>query len=201
MASNSSLGAAMGGEGTADKIPGRSLRTLVLGRLGYPTGAGAPRLVCADWRGEADRLYGREREIQVALRDPHNASRDCCIPAVKYLLLHGAAYDQPNKEGVTPLAAARALLPTKTVPSGIDGDALGLDHLRNLYRQIDIARYGGNAPALNALWDDYLWQLLRAWISVRGPQVDTSARHAVASTPELSRQVVAFLVGDPSIYA
>ena len=33
MASNSSLGAALGGEGTADKIPGRSLRTLVLGRL------------------------------------------------------------------------------------------------------------------------------------------------------------------------
>ena len=58
-----------------------------------------------------------------------------------------------------------------------------------------------NAPALNALWDEYLWQLLRAWISVRGPQVGTSARYAVASTPELSRQVVAFLVGDPSIHA
>ena len=114
---------------------------------------------------------------------------------MKCLLRHGAAYDQPNNEGVTPLAAARALLRrSKTAPSGIDG-------LRNLYRQIDIARNGGNAPALNALWDEYLWQLLRAWISVRGPQVDTSARHAVASTPELSRQVVAFLVGDPSIHA
>ena len=67
-----SLGAAMGGEGTADKIPGRSLPTLVLGRLGYPAGAGAPRLVSAEWRGETDRLYGRELEIQVALRDPHN---------------------------------------------------------------------------------------------------------------------------------
>ena len=415
MASNSSLGAALGGEGTADKIPGRSLPTLVLGRLGYPAGAGAPRIVCVDWRGEADRLYGRELEIQVALRDPHNellthylnsavaagdidearrligagaspnvevcrideavehstmlpeepslmiatwrrssleilellleagadpnvvyrdwidgkecdmtplcavvhhgrllsihgprpleevrplerlvrllehgadpnfvashaplylavafshvsntqsemkdivrvlldhgadinikdrgcqgstpliaavcnsnlsmlrlliergaavnaaddcggsplfyASRDGCIPAVKCLLRHGAAYDQPNNEGVTPLAAARALLPTKTVPSGI---APGLDHLRNLYRQIDLARNGGNAPALNALWDEYLWQLLRAWISVRGPQVGTSARYAVASTPELSRQVVAFLVGNPSIHA
>ena len=65
----------------------------------------------------------------------------------------------------------------------------------------DIARNGGNAPALNALWDEYLWQLLRAWISVRGPQVGTSARYAVASTPELSRQVVAFLVGDTSIHA
>ena len=72
MASNSSLGAALGGEGTADKIPGRSLPTLVLGRLGYPAGAGAPRLVSAEWRGETDRLYGREREIQGALRDPHN---------------------------------------------------------------------------------------------------------------------------------
>ena len=105
---------------------------------------------------------------------------------------------------MTPLAAARALLRTN-VPSGIDGDAPGLNHLRNLYRQIDIA---GNAPALkysppalNALWDEYLWQLLRAWISVRGPQVGTSARHAVALTPELSRQVVAFLVGNPSIHA
>ena len=68
-------------------------------------------------------------------------------------------------------------------------------------RSLPIARNGGNAPALNALWDEYLWQLLRAWISVRGPQVGTSARHAVASTPELSRQVVAFLVGDPSIHA
>ena len=132
------------------------------------------------------------------------ASRDGCIPAVKCLLRHGAAYDQPNNKGVTPLAAARALLRTN-VPSGIDGDAPGLDHLRNLYRQIDLA---GNAPALkysppalNALWDEYLWQLLRAWISVRGPQVGTSARHAVASMPELSRQVVAFLVGDPSIHA
>ena len=101
---------------------------------------------------------------------------------------------------MTPLAAARALLRTN-VPSGIDGDAPGLNHLRNLYRQIDIARNGGNAPALNALWDEYLWQLLRAWISVRGPQVGASARHAFASTPELSRQVVAFLVGDPSIHA
>ena len=117
---------------------------------------------------------------------------------MKCLLRHGAAYDQPNNEGVTPLAAARALLPTKTVPSEIEP---GLDHLRNLYRQIDIARNGGNAPALNALWDDYLWQLLRAWISVRGPQVGASARHAVASIPELSRQVAAFLVGDPSIHA
>ena len=72
MASNSSLGAAMGGEGTADKIPGGSLPRLVLGRLGYPAGAGAPRIVCADWRGEADRLYGRELEIQASLRDPHN---------------------------------------------------------------------------------------------------------------------------------
>ena len=72
MASNSSLGAAMGGEGTADKIPGRSLPTLVLGRLGYPTGGGAPRLVSAEWRGETERLYGRELAIQVALRDPHN---------------------------------------------------------------------------------------------------------------------------------
>jgi len=425
-----SLGAALGGEGTVDRLPGRSLPTLVLGRLGYPAGAGAPRIVCADWRGEADRLYGRELEIQVALRDPHNellthylnsavaagdidearrligagaspnvevcrideavehstmlpeepslmiatwrrssleilellleagadpnvvyrdwidgkecdmtplcavvhhgrllsihgprpleevrplerlvrllehgadpnfvashaplylavafshvsntqsemkdivrvlldhgadinikdrgcqgstpliaavcdpwgctllpdssssgglsmlrlliergaavnaaddcggsplfyASRDGCIPAVKCLLRHGAAYDQPNNEGVTPLAAARALLRTN-VPSGIDGDASGLDQLRNLYRQIDIARNGGNAPALNALWDEYLWQLLRAWISVRGPQVGTSARYAVASTPELSRQVVAFLVGDTSIHA
>ena len=116
------------------------------------------------------------------------------------MLRHGAAYDQPNNEGVTPLAAARAWLRTKTFPSGIDGDAPGLDHLRNLYRQIDIAQR--NAPAaLNALWDEYLWQLLRAWISVRGLQVGTSARHAVASTPELSRQVVAFLVGDPSIHA
>ena len=67
-----SLGAAMGGEGTADKIPGGSLPALVLGRLGYPAGAGAPRLVSAEWRGEANRLYGRELEIQVALRDPHN---------------------------------------------------------------------------------------------------------------------------------
>ena len=72
MASNSSLGAAMGGEGTADKIPGRSLPTLVLGRLGYPTGGGAPRLGSAEWRGETERLYGRELAIQVALRDPHN---------------------------------------------------------------------------------------------------------------------------------
>ena len=93
---------------------------------------------------------------------------------------------------MTPLAAARALLRrSKTAPSGIDG-------LRNLYRDLDAL---GNAPALNALWDEYLWQLLRAWISVRGPQVGTSARHAVASTPELSRQVVAFLVGNPSIHA
>ena len=84
------------------------------------------------------------------------------------------------------------------VPSGIDGDAPGLDHLRNLYRNLEAYH---NAPELNALWDEYLWQLLRAWISVRGPQVGTSARHAVASTPELSRQVVAFLVGDPSIHA
>ena len=134
MASNSSLGAALGGEGTADKLPGRSLPSL----------------------------------------------------------RHGAAYDQPNYEGVTPLAAARALLRrSKTAPSGIDG-------LRNLYRDLDAL---GNAPALNALWDEYLWQLLRAWISVRGPQVGASARHAVALTPELSRQVVAFLVGDPSIHA
>ena len=55
-----SLGAALGGEGTADKIPGRSLPALVLGRLGYPTGAGAPRLVCADWRGETERLYAAD---------------------------------------------------------------------------------------------------------------------------------------------
>ena len=72
MASNSSLGAALGGEGTADKLPGRSLPSLVLGRLGYPTGGGAPRLVSAEWRGETERLYGRELEIQVSLRDPHN---------------------------------------------------------------------------------------------------------------------------------
>ena len=72
MASNSSLGAALGGEGTADKIPGGSLPALVLGRLGYTAGAGAPRLVSAEWRGETDRLFGRELEIQVALRDPHN---------------------------------------------------------------------------------------------------------------------------------
>ena len=69
---------------------------------------------------------------------------------------------------------------------------------RAIYRDLDAL---GNAPALNALWDEYLWQLLRAWISVRGPQVGASARHAFASTPELSRQVVAFLVGDPSIHA
>ena len=125
---------------------------------------------------------------------------------MKCLLRHGAAYDQPNNKGVTPLAAARALLRTN-VPSGIDGDAPGLWDLRNTYRQIDLAGNGGapalkySPPALNALWDEYLWQLLRAWISVRGPQVGTSARHAVASTPELSRQVVAFLVGDPSIHA
>ena len=49
-----SLGAALGGEGTADKLPGRSLSSLVLSRLGYPTGAGAPRLVSAEWRGETE---------------------------------------------------------------------------------------------------------------------------------------------------
>ena len=126
-----SLGAALGGEGTADRLPGRSLPTLVLGRLGYPAGAGAPRL--------------------------------------------------------------RALLGT-TVPSGIDDSYNGYEYDAR-------PRAERNAPALNALWDEYLWQLLRAWISVRGPQVGTSARHVVASTPELSRQVVAFLVGDPSIHA
>ena len=56
-----SLGAALGGEGTADKIPGGSLPALVLSRLGYPTGAGAPRLVSAEWRGETDRLYATAR--------------------------------------------------------------------------------------------------------------------------------------------
>ena len=92
----------------------------------------------------------------------------------------------------TPLAAARAVLRrSKTAPSGIDGR-------RNLYRDLDALH---NAPARNALWDEYLWQLLRAWISVRGLQVGTSARHAVALPPELSRQVVAFLVGNPSIHA
>ena len=94
---------------------------------------------------------------------------------------------------MTPLAAARALLGT-TVPSGIDDGY-------NSYEYDTRPRAERNAPALDALWDEYLWQLLRAWISVRGPQVGTSARHAVASTPELSRQVVAFLVGDPSIHA
>ena len=121
------------------------------------------------------------------------ACRDAHVPAVKYLLRHGAAYDQPNNEGVTPLAAARALLRTN-VPSGIDDSYNGYEYDAR-------PRAERNAPALNALWDEYLWQLLRAWISVRGLQVGTSARHAVASTPELSRQVVAFLVGDPSIHA
>ena len=110
---------------------------------------------------------------------------------------------------MTPLAAARALL-TKPVPSWIDYsqlyeyDAPGYDNFSSSgFGPVNRNSFGAacNAPALNALWDEYLWQLLRAWISVRGLQFGTSARHAVASTPELSRQVVAFLVGDPSIHA
>ena len=106
---------------------------------------------------------------------------------------------------MTPLAAARLL--RTTVPSQIDYSRLyeydapgyvNFSSSRNFYRNT----FGATRnPALNALWDEYLWQLLRAWISVRGPQVGTSARHAIASPPELSRQVVAFLVGDPSIHA
>ena len=123
-------------------------------------------------------------------------------PSVVLLLLQqaAAAYYAPRavpcasyRSAVTPLAAARALLRTN-VPSGIDDSYNGYEYDAR-------PRAERNAPALNALWDEYLWQLLRAWISVRGPQVGTSARHAVASTPELSRQVVAFLVGDPSIHA
>ena len=109
---------------------------------------------------------------------------------------------------MTPLAAAR--LRTKTVPSWIDYsriyeyNAPGYDNFSSSsFGPVNRNSFGAacDAPALNALWDEYLWQLLRAWISVRGPQVGTSARHAVASTPELSRQVVAFLVGVPSIHA
>jgi hypothetical protein len=72
MAANSSLGAALGGVGDAERLPGRPLPALVLDRLGYPVGAGAPRLVSAAWRREADRLFGREREIQLALEGPHD---------------------------------------------------------------------------------------------------------------------------------
>ena len=64
MAANSSLGAALGGEGDAERLPGRPLPALVLDRLGYPAGAGAPRLVSAAWRREADRLFGRERDLR-----------------------------------------------------------------------------------------------------------------------------------------
>ena len=87
--------------------------------------------------------------------------------------------------------------------TGFEPDNYAAYELRSRYTYEYDARPRAerNAPALNALWDEYLWQLLRAWISVRGLQVGTSARHAVASTPELSRQVVAFLVGDPSIHA
>ena len=54
-----------------------------------------------------------------------------------------------------------------------------------------------NGPALNAMFDRYLeWYWRRARVCVFGRRVDTSARCAVAGTPELSRQVAAFLVGD-----
>ena len=47
------------------------------------------------------------------------------------------------------------------------------------------------------MFDRYLeWYWRRARVCVFGRRVDTSARCAVAGTPELSRQVAAFLVGD-----
>ena len=97
MAANSSLGAALGGEGDAERLPGRPLPALVLDRLGYP-GAGAPRLVSMAWRREADRLFGREREIQLALEGPHDellahflnrAVRAKDVDAVRRLLAAG----------------------------------------------------------------------------------------------------------------
>ena len=89
------------------------------------------------------------------------------------------------------------------------------DHTSGILDGID------NGPALNAMFDRYLaWYWRRARVCVfgrrdpaqpkicsffphkdgrarcRGCRVDTSARDAVAGTPELSRQVAAFLVGD-----
>lgn len=101
--SNASLGAAMGGAGAAKKLPGTSLPTLVLERLGYQI-SGAPRLVSADWRRESDRLYGREREIQLTLEEPHDellahflnrAVETKAVDEVRRLLAAGA---DPNAE-------------------------------------------------------------------------------------------------------
>ena len=156
MAANSSLGAALGGEGDAERLPGRPLPALVLDRLGYP-GAGAPRLVSAAWE----------------------------------LLVRPRTWDQQNRE----------FEEDHNPPYALDG--------------ID------NGPALNAMFDRYLeWYWRRARVCVFGRRdpaqpkicsffphkdgrarcwrcrVDTSARDAVAGTPELSRQVAAFLVGD-----
>ena len=106
------------------------------------------------------------------------------------MLLHGAAFDRPDDAGVTPLAAARELL---VRPRTWDQQFREFeeDHTSGILDGID------NGPALNAMFDRYLaWYWRRARVCVFGRRVDTSARGAVAGTPELSRQVAAFLVGD-----
>ena len=130
-------------------------------------------------------------------RDGFSSRIDAAVRAA--LALHLAARDVEHEHDQRLTSGLTEVHSLTVVHSGSHGKPpSGIDGLRNLYRDLDAL---GNAPALNALWDEYLWQLLRAWISVRGMQVGTSARHAVALTPELSRQVVAFLVGDPSIHA
>ena len=136
------------------------------------------------------------------------------IKGAKLLLLHGAAFDRADDAGVTPLAATRELL---VRPRTWDQQFREFeeDHTSGILDGID------NGPALNAMFDRYLaWYWLRARVCVfgrrdpaqpkicsffphkdgrarcRGCRVDTSARDAVAGTPELSRQVAAFLVGD-----
>ena len=118
------------------------------------------------------------------------ACQDGSIKGAKLLLLHGAAFDRPDDAGVTPLAAARELL---VRPRTWDQQFREFeeDHTSGILDGID------NGPALNAMFDRYLeWYWRRARVCVFGRRVDTSARCAVAGTPELSRQVAAFLVGD-----
>ena len=119
------------------------------------------------------------------------ACQDGSIKGAKLLLLHGAAFDRPDDAGVTPLAAARELL---VRPRTWEQQIREFEEDHNPPYALDGI---DNGPALNAMFDRYLeWYWRRARVCVFGRRVDTSARCAVAGTPELSRQVAAFLVGD-----
>ena len=92
---------------------------------------------------------------------------------------------------MTPLAAARELL---VRPRTWEQQIREFEEDHNPPYALDGI---DNGPALNAMFDRYLeWYWRRARVCVFGRRVDTSARCAVAGTPELSRQVAAFLVGD-----